>query len=146
MQEGLKEKLGPVLFQLPARITYSEDFLQRITENVSAEFINVIEFRHLSWWNQHIINQLSQHNISFCGIDIQDLPDDIVANTSTVYYRFHGQPKLYYSEYQQEKLAGFSNALLQKAANKTAYIYFNNTATIAAINNAIHLQTLLLNQ
>ncbi len=143
VREGLKEKLGCVLFQLPARITYSEDFLQRIIQNLDITFKNVIEFRHLSWWNQFVYDALAKHNISFCGISIKNLPAEIITSTSNIYYRFHGIKKLYFSEYPKQTIKNFAAELNQHSNIQTAYIYFNNTATVAAINNATQLKSLL---
>ncbi len=140
---GLKEKLGPVLFQLSAKIIYTNEFLQRITKNIDASFINVFEFRNAGWWNEDVFKQLSKYNLSFSGISIKNLPEEIIANTSTIYYRFHGLKKLYFSQYSKKYIHVFADELKQKANNKTAYIYFNNTATIAAINNARQLETYL---
>ena len=134
--EGLKEKLGTVLFQLPARIIYTEEFLQRVVENVDSSFNNVIEFRHISWWNQHVYNELAKHNISFCSISIKYLPAEIIANTSQIYYRFHGIKKLYFSEYSKQTIKNFALELNAQNNINSAYIYFNNTATTAAVNNA----------
>lgn len=143
IQEGLKEKLGPVLFQFPARIAYNEEFLQRITQNINTSFINIVEFREAGWWNQHVINVFSNYNVSFCGISIQNLPDEIMANTSILYYRFHGFSKLYFSQYSQKEIMDFAMELKKKAISKTAYIFFNNTATMAAIHNAFELKNFL---
>lgn len=139
IKEGLKEKLGTVLFQFPATTVYSEDFLQRITQNLDKSFNNVVEFREANWLNKPVITELSKHNISFSGISIKNLPEEIIANTKIIYYRFHGIPKLYFSQYPQEAIKAFANELKQAAIHKTAYVYFNNTATIAAINNAFQL-------
>jgi uncharacterized protein YecE (DUF72 family) len=38
VEEGLKEKLGTVLLQFPAKIAYSENFLQRIIQNLNISF------------------------------------------------------------------------------------------------------------
>lgn len=143
VREGLKDKLGCVLFQLPARIIYSENFLQRIIENIDNSFINIIEFRNLSWWNQHVYNTLAQHNISFCSINIKDLPAEIIVNTANIYYRFHGIKKLYFSEYSKQTMRNFADELNRQSNINSAYIYFNNTATTAAINNAKQLKRLL---
>lgn len=143
VHEGLNEKLGPVLFQLPARIEFSEAFLQRITQNLDGSFKNVIEFRHISWWNQFVFDELARHNISFCSISIKDLPAEIIANTSNVYYRFHGIKKLYFSEYTKQTIRNFADELKKQTNINTAYIYFNNTATTAAINNAKQLKSIL---
>ncbi|MBV9960799.1 MAG: DUF72 domain-containing protein [Parafilimonas sp.] len=145
VNEGLKEKLGPVLFQLPSRIKYSDIFLQRILENINRTCINVFEFRDISWWNETVFAQLSKNNITFCGINIENLPDDIVANTHTIYYRFHGIEKLYFSEYPIKVIKSFVEKLNTLSTDKVgSYIYFNNTATIAAANNAKQLQKLML--
>jgi uncharacterized protein YecE (DUF72 family) len=140
VREGLREKLGCVLFQLPARIAYSEAFLQRITQSLDSSFKNVIEFRHMSWWNQFVYDELAKHNISFCSISIKNLPAEIIANTSLLYYRFHGIKKLYFSEYTKQTIKNFSIELNTKQNICEAYIYFNNTATAAAINNARQLK------
>jgi uncharacterized protein YecE (DUF72 family) len=140
VREGLREKLGCVLFQLPARIAYSEAFLQRITQSLDSSFKNVIEFRHMSWWNQFVYDELAKHNISFCSISIKNLPAEIIANTSLLYYRFHGIKKLYFSEYTKQTIKNFSIELNTKQNICEAYIYFNNTATTAAINNARQLK------
>src|SRR5262245_50088048 len=42
IRTGLQEKLGAVLFQLPAQVTYSDEFLQRIINQLDPSFTNVI--------------------------------------------------------------------------------------------------------
>src|SRR6185503_15098005 len=48
--EGLHEKLGCILFQLPSRVPYSDEMLQRLVENLNPSFDNVLEFRDAGWW------------------------------------------------------------------------------------------------
>jgi len=143
VRDGLQDKLGAVLFQLPSRITYSEDFLSRILEAVDEDFRNVVEFRHASWWNSRVYSILGKEGIIFCGISHPDLPREIVRNRSTIYYRFHGLKKLYFSQYTKKDIDAFSDALEQESVN-TAYVYFNNTATLAAVKNAVQLEKSLL--
>ena len=143
IQQGLKEKLGAVLFQLPASIEYSENILNRIIHQINPAFTNVIEFRHNSWWNNKVYIRLAEKSTVFCGVSHPKLSDDIVANTPVAYYRFHGVPKLYYSEYNTATIEAFSVKLKQLKNISRAYIYFNNTAGMGAINNAEHLKALL---
>ncbi|HEY2726507.1 MAG TPA: DUF72 domain-containing protein [Parafilimonas sp.] len=145
VKEGLKEKLATVLFQLPAKIIYSEEFLQRIIKNLDTSFTNAVEFRNAGWWNKNVFDEFSKHNISFCGVSIKNLPAEIITGTTIIYYRFHGLEKLYFSEYPSQYIQNFADELMNKAKNKTAYIYFNNTATIAAINNTGQLKKILTN-
>src|SRR6476659_9731512 len=42
IQQGLKEKLGCVLFQLPPQLIYSEELLEKIIMNLNTSYKNVI--------------------------------------------------------------------------------------------------------
>lgn len=136
LSKGLKEKLGPVLFQLPPSSRYSEELLQKILDTLDHNYRNVVEFRHDSWWNEEVYRQLGNNDISFCGMSHPKLPDDIVANTSTLYYRFHGAEELYKSKYSIEKITAFVNQVEQLKNLKEAFIYFNNDIGGSAIENS----------
>lgn len=143
LKEGLKEKIGCVLFQLPGSFKYSEEKLQKMIGQIDPSFTNVIEFRNEEWWRKNVVTQLKKNNISFCGVSYPKLPDDAVMNTSIPYYRFHGVPKLFFSEYSKAFVKKIFQQLNEKKTAKTIYVYFNNTATQAAINNARYFQSLV---
>jgi uncharacterized protein YecE (DUF72 family) len=143
LKDGLKEKMGAVLFQVPGTFEYSKDKLQKIVAQVDHSFINVIEFRNEGWWRKDVMSTLKKNGIGFCGVSFPKLPDDAVINTPALYYRFHGVPKLFYSEYSKAFVKKIFKQLNAKKTAKTVYVYFNNTATQAAINNARYLQTLI---
>lgn len=143
LREGLKEKLGCVLFQLPPQLQYSEEALERILTHVDPSFTNALEFRHSSWWNKSVYDILTKNNIVFCSHSYPNLPDDAIINIPAAYYRFHGVPKLYYSQYEDEFVQSIAQKLLESSTLETAYVYFNNTATQAALNNAGYLKKLL---
>ena len=115
IKEGLKEKLGIVLFQFPASTIYNEDFLQRITQNLDNSIDNVVEFREANWWNPHVMAELSKYNIGFSGISIKNLSEELIANTKTIYYRFHGITKLYFSQYTKQEIKNFADELKKKS-------------------------------
>jgi len=142
-RNGLKEKLGPVLFQLPAQSIYSEDLLERIMASVDESFINVVEFRHESWWKKNVYDRLAEKKIVFCSTSYPKLPDAVVANSPTIYYRYHGIPKLYYSEYGEDMIQKTARTIKKSPGISSAYIFFNNTATMAAINNARQLKRVI---
>ncbi len=141
-KEGLKEKLGCILIQLPSGLVYTEQNLDRIVQQLDGSCRNVLEFRHESWWNRKVYERLKSANISFCGHSYPELPDKAIINSPTVYYRFHGLPKLYYSQYKRSQIEEVKAAIESSRQVKSAYIYFNNTATIAALRNAIYLKSL----
>lgn len=140
VRKGLQEKLACVLFQLPAQLTYTEDLLQKIVSQLSSSFINVVEFRHASWWQPRVYEALSGHRICFCSISHPALPDEVISNTNVIYYRFHGVPQLYYSAYDESFLQKVITAIKAAKQVEQAYVYFNNTAQTAAINNGRFVQ------
>jgi uncharacterized protein YecE (DUF72 family) len=139
-RDGLAEKLGCVLFQFPSNFRYEAERLERITDMLDASLHNVVEFRHQSWWDPRVFEVLNEANISFCGMSHPSLPDDTIATTDTLYYRFHGIPHLYKSKYDLDKLEQTVRGLLSHPEGKRAFIYFNNTADGHAITNASQLQ------
>ena len=135
-RQGLKEKLGGILFQLPAHMMYSKELLNKIINALDPSFLNVLEFRDKSWWKTSVYRELAKNKISFCGISYPLLPDNSVCNSPTAYYRFHGVPDLYYSQYKRKFILKIVEHILNTKKVKQAYMYFNNTATIGAIRNA----------
>ncbi len=134
--DGLGSKLGAVLFQLPAIMRYEPELLDSIVKSLSRDITNVIEFRHPSWWTKEVYNKLKRRRVIFSGISHPQLPRNAVINGSTVYYRFHGVPLLYYSAYENRNLKSVIQPYLQDGRIKKAFVFFNNTANQAAIKNA----------
>jgi len=133
---GLKEKLGPVLFQLPGRLAYNEERLERIVNSLNPSFNNVLEFRHESWWREDVYKALAERNITFCGMSHPSLPNDVIVNTSIVYYRFHGVPDLYRSPYSKEFLQEIVSIVKSDKHVKTGWFYFNNDFDAVGVRNA----------
>ena len=136
---GLQEKSGCVLFQLPPQFTYTPEKLDLIINSVNHSFKNVFEFRHISWWNENVLEQFKKRKLIFCGVSFPKLPDPIMATTKNIYYRFHGVPVLYKSIYTESFIENIYQQI--KTFNpKEAWIYFNNTWGEAAIINSKYLQ------
>jgi uncharacterized protein YecE (DUF72 family) len=143
LKEGLREKLACVLFQLPPQLTYHENRLERILMQMNDAFSNVIEFRHESWWRMDVQQALAARNVAFCGVSFPTIIfDDPVFNTATAYYRFHGVPRLFYSQYSDTFVKDKVDRIANSDARK-AYLYFNNTASMAALTNARYAQGLV---
>jgi uncharacterized protein YecE (DUF72 family) len=143
IRAGLKEKLGPVLFQLPPQLKFSSQKLRQILDSLDNTFTNVIEFRQADWWRNEVKEELSKKGIVFCGINYPGLPNEAVINQQTAYYRFHGVPKLYHSSHPEEEIRNIAQVLLNQKELKEVFIYFNNTASLAAIQNAGYLENLI---
>ncbi len=140
VQNGLQEKLGPLLFQFPPSFVYTEERLSNLLAQLEPGFTNVLEFRHASWWQTDVYNALKEKQAVFCSISHPTLPDDLVVTAPTVYFRFHGVPELYRSAYTTGYLDKVTASIRKHKKIKTAYLYFNNTIAAVAIDNLRYLQ------
>ena len=143
VHEGIREKLAGFLFQLPPSFHYSEEHVEQVIETVDSGFLNVVEFRHKSWWNDEILEALKDKNIVFSGVSFpKDLPNDLIINNDkSAYYRLHGVPVLFKSEYSEEELEKLATEI--KKARQEVFVFFNNTWGTAALTNALYLKKLL---
>lgn len=137
---GLSDKLGPVLFQFPANFQYSHERLIRIIDMLDTSVRNVLEFRHVSWWDPVVYDALEKAGVSFCGMSHPELPETAVCTSDLVYYRFHGVPHLYNSEYDAQKLEQVVQEIVKHQRAREVFVYFNNTADGHAVTNARQLQ------
>jgi uncharacterized protein YecE (DUF72 family) len=137
IKEGLGEKLSCFLFQLPPSFHYNEENLQRVLDTIPHTQQNVVEFRHLSWWNETVADELKKAKITFCNVDFPGLSSYIIQTTKLFYFRFHGNPELFKSSYSVEQLKAFWKD--HPAACSSHYIYFNNTYYEAGYSNALEL-------
>ena len=142
-KEGLQEKLGCVLFQLPPNVHYSSDRLQRIIDSLDNSFLNVLEFRHESWWNDDVYKKLSQRNISFSGMSHPTLPKDLIGNTPLLYYRLHGEGEIYASNYTEQQLSTLVDNVKENKIIEHAYVFFNNDIHTFAVHNARQMLSML---
>lgn len=65
-------------------------------------------------------------------------------NTLELNVTFYRVPQLYYSAYDQNFLQQVTTAIKNAKQAKQAFIYFNNTAQTAAIQNAQYVQHLVM--
>lgn len=136
IRESLRDKLGPVLFQLPPRLAFTEERLDRILSQLDTGLTNVLEFRHPSWWQTNVYERLAEQGVIFCGMSYPGLPDQLIPNTGIIYYRFHGVPDLYRSAYSEAALSKFAGQVNTDARIRESWCYFNNDAAVAAIPDA----------
>ncbi|UWX62042.1 DUF72 domain-containing protein [Chryseobacterium oranimense] len=143
IETHLKEKLSGFLYQFPPSFRKSQENIDLILASLDFKYLNVIEFRHDSWWSEEIFTLLKDNNIVFSGVSFPgSLPEEMVINHPEIlYYRLHGKPVLYKSEYSSE----FIDKLAEKISHseKKAFIFFNNTWGTAAIKNSLYLKEIL---
>jgi len=141
----LKNKLGPLLYQLPSSFHRDDEVLSRFLDILPVEFSHVIEFRHRSWLVDEVFDILRNKNTGFCVFDMPSLRCPILATADFAYIRFHGSDNLYSSDYSDKQLADWARQIEKLSeGHKTVYIYFNNDVQGFALKNARTLEKFLM--
>ena len=138
----LKEKLLCVLFQLPPILYKDMTLLETIADQLDPSVMNVLEFRHNSWWDSEVYTFLEQHGLVFCSVSASGLPADLIKSGETVYLRFHGKNGWYKHNYPDSELNAWAQRI--RAANAAKVLcYFNNDYNANAPRNCLTLKRLL---
>ncbi len=129
------------MFQLPPSVAFTPYRLALVLSYMNADFCNVIEFRHETWWRPEVYEALAEKNVTFCNVSYPNLPNTLVQTNNIGYFRMHGVPKIFQSGYPEEDLRQLKEAVALTQWDK-AYVYFNNTASQAGILDALTLKKL----
>jgi uncharacterized protein YecE (DUF72 family) len=68
----LKQRRGPLLFQLPPNFKKDASRLQTFLELLPAKRRAAFEFRHPSWFDDEVFQLLRDHNVALCIADADD--------------------------------------------------------------------------
>ena len=135
---GLGAKLGVILVQLPPTLAYdaavaAEFFgdLRRRTKTAIA-----CEPRHASWFTPTADAALKKWHVARVAADPpRDQTDGAPGGWQGLrYWRLHGSPRIYYSDYNAAALKTLSGKL-----TRGDWCIFDNTAAFAALGNALAL-------
>lgn len=141
---GLGDKLGVLLVQLPPSFAFREGianaFFDALRERTGAPV--ALEPRHASWFAPGMEAWLAARQIARVAAD--PAPVDGAGAPGgwqgLVYYRWHGAPRIYYSDYDAAALDALAGRLAAEQARGAAvWCIFDNTALGHALGNALAL-------
>ncbi|WP_348642724.1 DUF72 domain-containing protein [Mesorhizobium sp. B2-4-15] len=107
--EGLAAKLSVLLVQLPPSLPFEPDvaggFLDMLEKRTQTRL--VCEPRHPSWFDAEAEALLADRRIARVAADPAPVPAAAVPGgwPGLAYFRWHGAPRVYYSDYDAESLA-----------------------------------------
>ena len=141
---GMGCKLGPILFQLPPSLALESKVVKQFFTLVRDAYGGdvVFEPRHASWFTRAANGLLKQFKIARAGADPACVPQAAIPAESgnVVYFRLHGSPRKYYSSYDDQFLSSLAATLAGLSPMTEAWCIFDNTASGAALGNALALQ------
>jgi len=142
---ALGERLGCLLVQLPPSLAFDATIAEAFFKILRQRFCGpvVLEPRHESW----VIAEpmLMTWQIAQTTVDPSRISNDAAPSgwAGTRYWRLHGSPRIYHSAYDSTYLLDLAQALQSAAAAGAAtWCIFDNTASGAALGNALTLATL----
>lgn len=146
---GLGSRLGGLLVQLPPSLVFAPRTAATFFAMLRRRFPEVpvaCEPRHASWFTPAVDALWARHAVSRVAAD--PAPVDAAAAPGGAgrwhYWRLHGSPRMYYSEYGQARLRAVADELLAHArARRPAWCILDNTAHGFSIGDAALLQDLV---
>jgi len=140
----LREKLGPLLFQLPPFLKADpeklEDFGKMILKESPKGLRFAFEFRNESWCDEKIYQILKEFNFAWVVVDSPSWPKVYQVTADFVYVRMHGSKILFGSKYTKKELEDLAQRIKKwKKQNLDVYVYFNNDAYGYAVEDAKEL-------
>jgi uncharacterized protein YecE (DUF72 family) len=145
---GLEDKLAILLLQLPPSFAFDagvvSGFLEAVSSRSDAQI--VCEPRHASWFAREADALLAEHHVARAAADPAKVPEAGLPGgwRGLTYWRLHGSPVMYRSAYGQERLRSYANAIAADlTAGRPTWCMFDNTASSAALGDALHLAHLL---
>ena len=148
---GLGHKLGPVLVQLPPKLTFEEGVAQEFFTTLRELHQGpvVLEPRQASWFTPSVDRLLRSFEIARVAAD-PPKGSELAARPGgwpgLRYWRLHGTPRTYYSDYDEHWLGAFAERLrsLQDGpGDEETWIIFDNTTLGHATANAVSLDETL---
>jgi uncharacterized protein YecE (DUF72 family) len=166
---ALREKLGPILWQLPERHAYDADQLStffdllprtttealalaqkhdaRLDDRAWLETVperplrHAMEARHPAFIGESVAALLRDHDIAFVVADTAGTwPQNREVTSDFVYVRLHGAEELYASGYTDEALDRWAADLREwMGQGRDVYVYFDNDMKVRAPFDALGL-------
>ena len=139
--KALRDKLGPILFQLPPHWHFNLERLKSFLQALPREFRYTFEFRDSTWWRKEVYDTLTKHEAAFCIFELAEQLSPKQITTDFVYVRLHGPENAYQGKYDNQDLAGWAGAFSSwEKQGKQIYCYFDNDEKGYAAQNALTLQ------
>lgn len=145
---GLGSKLGCLLVQLPPSLAFdatsAKPFFRALRQQHAGQV--ALEPRHASWFTPEADAVLNEFCLARVLADpVRHAPGGAPGGwPGLVYLRLHGSPRMYYSSYDEATLRALALKLRESAdGGAEVWCIFDNTASGAAVSNALELERLL---
>ena len=141
----LKEKLGPILFQLPPSWKKNAERLEAFLGVLPKKYRYVFEFRNTTWYDDEIVSLLKRHNCAFCIYELAGHTSPPYVTANFVYVRLHGPGNAkYQGSYTERQLKEWAAQCQEwKREGLDVFVFFDNDEQGYAAFNAKSFKSLI---
>jgi uncharacterized protein YecE (DUF72 family) len=134
----LKEKCGPILWQLPPNFGFNAERLDHFLKIVPKKYRHAVEFRHPSWYESaDTFEILRKHQAAHVSVSSMRMPMNLNVTSDFIYIRFHGLEHGAAHDYTRAELQPWADHCRRCLDNGIAvFAYFNNDWNTRAPGNA----------
>lgn len=148
---GLGDRLAVLLVQLPPSFAFEVRPVRNFFELLATLFAGAVvcEPRHASWFTPAADRVLAALKVSRAAADPVRWPQAATpggwlgpcgdGRGAVLYHRWHGSPRVYWSRYEPQWIEARARALGEWPGEADAWCIFDNTASGAALGNALEL-------
>lgn len=141
----LREKLGPILFQLPPTWKKNAERFGDFLRVLPKKFRYVFEFRNSTWYDEEIIHLLRKYHCAFCIYELAGHMSPVEITADFVYVRLHGPGNKYQGSYSEEQLKQWAEQCKEwQRQGLDVFVFFDNDEKGYAAFNARILKELVL--
>lgn len=146
---NLKSKLGCLLVQLPPSLQFDVEDANGFFENLRATYEGPVAFetRHPSWSTASALDVFQDFRLAAVIADPNptgERPKAFLSAAELIYFRLHGSPEIYKSNYEPERLRAYAKQMMSfLSSHQQVWCIFDNTTFGHATGNALELRTML---
>ena len=141
---ALREKLGPILWQLPPGWNVNVERLEEFLAALPRGHRYAFELRNKSWMTDKVYEVLQKYDAAFCIYELAGYHSPFEITASWTYVRLHGPTTSKYAgSYSDAQLAAWARRIDGwRSTLKAVYVYFDNDDSAYAVDNALTLRKL----
>lgn len=140
---GLGARLGPLLVQLPPSLPFDAEHADEFFGTLRQLHGGAVacEPRNESWFGAEADRLMREHRVARVAADPARVPAaaEPGGDPALVYYRLHGSPRMYWSDYDPARIGAIAGAVRRAAHAPERWCIFDNTTLGAATGNALAL-------
>jgi len=142
--DGLKPRLGPILFQLPPKWGVDVARLDAFLEALPAGHRYAFELRDPSWFTEPVFETLRAHRAAHCVFHLAGMQSPLQLTTDFAYVRLHGPGDRYQGRYDRKGLRAWADIVEGWSRQlRDVYVYFDNDQAGCAPLDALMLREML---